>query len=92
MTENGEAYENPIAERINGILKTEFKLNRVFQSRSQAMLEVAKSIESYNHLRPHMSCNYLTPVVAHTTEEPLIKKWKNCRKKHNKTKEKQLTL
>jgi transposase InsO family protein len=92
MTENGEAYENPIAERINGILKTEFKLNRVFQSRSQAMLEVAKSIESYNHLRPHMSCNYLTPVVAHTTEEPLIKKWKNCRKKYNKTKEKQLTL
>jgi hypothetical protein len=30
MTENGEAYENPIAERINGILKTEFKLNGYF--------------------------------------------------------------
>jgi len=30
MTENGLAYENPIPERINGILKTEFKLKRVF--------------------------------------------------------------
>ncbi|MBC7766601.1 DDE-type integrase/transposase/recombinase [Arenimonas sp.] len=28
MTQNGEAYENPIAERINGILKTEFDLGR----------------------------------------------------------------
>jgi len=92
MTENGEAYENPIAERINGILKTEFKLNRIFQSRSQAMHEVAKSIDSYNHLRPHMSCDYLTPVIAHTTEQPLIKRWKNCRKKYNRTKEKQLIL
>jgi len=55
MTENGEAYENPIAERLNGILKSEFKLNQVFQSRSQALLAVTKSIDSYNHLRPHMS-------------------------------------
>jgi len=82
MTENGEAYENPIAERINGILKTEFKLKRVFSSRSEALLEVTKSIESYNHLRPHMSCDFLTPAVAHVTDVPLIKRWKNCRKKY----------
>ena len=92
MTENGEAYENPIAERINGILKTEFKLNRVFQSRNQALQEVTKSIQSYNHLRPHMSCNYLTPMVAHTSEQPLIKRWKNGRKKYIRAKEKQLIL
>ena len=90
MTENGEAYENPIAERINGILKTEFKLKRVFQSRSEALLEVTKSIESYNHLRPHMSCDYLTPEVAHTTKQALTKRWKNCRKKFKKNEEKQL--
>jgi transposase InsO family protein len=82
MTENGEAYENPIAERINGILKTEFKLKRVFSSRSEALLEVTKSIESYNHLRPHMSCDFLTPAVAHVTDVPLIKRWKNIRKKY----------
>jgi transposase InsO family protein len=92
MTENGEAYENPIAERLNGILKSEFKLNQVFQSRSQALLAVAKSIDSYNHLRPHMSCNYLTPTAAHSTDQVLIKRWKNSRKKYKRNKEKQLVL
>ena len=86
MTENGEAYENPIAERINGILKTEFKLNRVFASRAEALLEVRKSIENYNNLRPHMSCGYLTPYIAHITEKVLVRRWKNTRQKHKNQK------
>lgn len=81
LTQNGEAHENPIAERMNGILKTEFNLNKIFKSRTQALLAVRSSIEAYNNLRPHMSCNYLTPVVAHLTDQPLIKRWKNTRKK-----------
>jgi len=36
---------------------------------------------AYNNLRPHMSCDYLTPNQAHLTTEPLIKHWKNRRKK-----------
>ena len=80
LTQNGEAHENPIAERVNGILKTEFSLNKVFKSRTQALLAVRSSIEAYNNLRPHMSCNYLTPVVAHLTDQPLAKCWKNTRK------------
>ena len=81
MTQNGEAYENPIAERINGILKTEFHLSRIFKSRSEALLAVKMAIESYNNVRPHMSCGYLTPTVAHGSTEPLVKHWKNRRKK-----------
>ncbi len=81
MTQHGEAYENPIAERINGILKTEFKLNAVFKSRPEALLAVKIAIDAYNNNRPHMSCNYLTPVAAHLTSEPLVKCWKNTRKK-----------
>jgi putative transposase len=81
MTQNGEAYENPIAERINGILKTEFDLGRVFKSRTEALLAVKMAIEAYNNVRPHMSCGYLTPVVAHLAVEPLKKCWKNTRKK-----------
>ena len=81
MTQHGEAYENPIAERINGILKTEFKLNAVFKSRLEALLAVKIAIDAYNNRRPHMSCNYLTPVAAHLTSEPLVKCWKNTRKK-----------
>jgi putative transposase len=81
MTQNGEAYENPIAERINGILKTEFDLSRIFKSRSEALLAVKMAIEAYNNVRPHMSCGYLTPTVAHQSSEPLVRHWKNTRKK-----------
>jgi putative transposase len=83
MTQNGEAYENAIAERMNGILKTEFALNQVFKSRTDALLKVRASIEAYNNLRPHMSCSLLTPAQAHLTLEPLIKHWKNNRKKRH---------
>jgi putative transposase len=81
MTQNGEAYENPVAERINGILKTEFHLGRIFKSRSEALLAVKVAIEAYNNVRPHMSCGYLTPSIAHQSIEPLVKHWKNRRKK-----------
>lgn len=84
MTGSGEGYENQIAERINGILKTEFKLHQVFKSRIEALFAVKTSINAYNNLRPHMSCDYMTPVKAHTINKPLIKRWKNSRKKYSK--------
>jgi len=37
-----------------------------------------------------MSCDYLTPEVAHTTKQARIKRWKNCWKKVKKNEEKQL--
>jgi len=87
MTEFGEAYENPIAERVNGILKTEFGLSQVFRSRTQALVAVRRSIVAYNQLRPHMSCDWLTPEVAHTSIEPLKKQWTNRRKKYIQSKQ-----
>ncbi|WP_420477440.1 transposase, partial [Noviherbaspirillum sp. ST9] len=75
MTQHGEAYENPIAERINGILKTEFKLGEVFRSRTEALLAVRRAVEAYNTLRPHMSCSLMTPSAAHQATEPLVKHW-----------------
>ena len=76
MTENGDPYENAIAERVNGILKYEFNLNREFVDHNQALEAVQRSIRAYNQLRPHMSCNYLTPVQAHPLKGVLEKKWK----------------
>lgn len=87
MTESGEAYDNQIAERINGILKTEFKLHQTYKSRPEALLAVKSSINAYNSIRPHMSCNFMTPDDAHTTDEVLIKRWKNRRKKASQIKE-----
>jgi len=32
MTQHGDPYENAIAERVNGILKTDFRLNQVLRA------------------------------------------------------------
>jgi putative transposase len=86
MTQDGAGYENQIAERMNGILKTEFNLSRTFRSHDEAMIAVNQSIQAYNTKRPHMSCNYLTPEQAHLKQGELEKKWKNTRIKNFLTK------
>jgi putative transposase len=77
MAEKGNPYENAIAERVNGILKNEFDLNQEFNDRQQALEVVDNTIRIYNELRPHMSCNYLTPEQAHSNTGKLEKKWKS---------------
>jgi transposase InsO family protein len=76
MTEQGDPYENAIAERVNGILKTEFLLNRTFASFSEAKQAVDTAIDKYNHVRPHASCDYLTPDMAYQQSGLLKKRWK----------------
>lgn len=76
MTEKGDPYENAIAERINGILKGEFLLDKSFNSLQEAEQAVANAIEKYNQLRPHASCDNLTPVQAHDQNGILRKRWK----------------
>lgn len=82
MTENGDPYENALAERINGILKGEFNLyeSRLgFEATSQL---IANSIRVYNEQRPHSSCNLLTPEQAHQQQGPLKKRWKEYPRKN----------
>lgn len=76
MTENGDPYENAVAERVNGILKTEFKLYTTMFGLEETQHLVTRSIHNYNTLRPHASCNYLTPDQAHLTHGKLEKRWK----------------
>lgn len=61
MSEKGNPYENAVAERMNGILKSEFLLDRVFKTITEARAAIKEAISSYNDLRPHMSIGYLTP-------------------------------
>lgn len=77
MTEKGDPYENAIAERVNGILKGEFLLGKIFPSFSQAQEAVNIAVEKYNHIRPHSSCDYLTPVQAHQQNGILRKRWRS---------------
>lgn len=75
MTENGDPYENAIAERMNGILKYEFLLIEGFQSHLQALKSIRNSINIYNNDRPHLSCAMLTPEIAHRQNQMKLKKW-----------------
>lgn len=76
MTENGDPYENAIAERINGILKYEFGLAQTFSNHEAAAKAVEQGIKKYNELRIHDSCNRLTPIQAHEEKRILKKYWK----------------
>ncbi|MCU7552362.1 IS3 family transposase [Chitinophagaceae bacterium LB-8] len=78
MSRKGDPYENALAERMNGILKSEFLLNRIFQSYEQAQQAVQRAIATYNSRWPHGSLYFLTPEQAHGTEGGILqKKWKS---------------
>jgi len=76
MTQTGSPYDNAIAERVNGILKHQLGLNKVFKNYAAAVTAACNAINVYNCIRPHMSISNLTPEKAHTTKQTLIKKWK----------------
>jgi transposase InsO family protein len=68
MTQSGSPYDNAIAERVNGILKQEFGLDQTFKSYNEAIEPVARAVYTYNHIRPHFSCDLKTPVQKHYLE------------------------
>ncbi|MBC7829277.1 MAG: IS3 family transposase [Chitinophagaceae bacterium] len=84
MTENGDPYENALAERMNGIIKDEFNLYESRVNLPETMLLIRQSINAYNHQRPHSSCNMLTPAKAHLETGILKKQWKNYQRKSGK--------
>jgi transposase InsO family protein len=55
MTENGDPYENALAERVNGIVKDEWLNLERFDSFQQAKERIDQVIKIYNELRPHLS-------------------------------------
>jgi transposase InsO family protein len=61
MTENGNCYENAVAERINGILKEEFNLNATFRDLKHVRKAVEQAIKVYNAKRPNWALNLKTP-------------------------------
>ena len=64
MTDGYDCYQNALAERINGILKTEFLLYRP-ENLEQARRMVNESVDIYNRERPHMALKYKTPDAVH---------------------------
>jgi len=81
MTQNGDPRENAIAERVNGILKTEWINDMSFQSLEDARIRIKRVIHMYNNERPHSSIQMMTPEQASHMQGPLERKWKNYYKK-----------
>ena len=70
MTENGDPYENALAERMNRTLKEEFGLGRRLPSRQQAFRLAEQAVYLYNNFRPHLSLNMQTPQTVHLQKIP----------------------
>jgi len=82
MTENGDPLENPIAERLNGILKNEYLSFYDVDTLEQAKVALAESVKLYNEKRPHSSVGNYYPSYVHKEKIKTNKLWKNYYKKN----------
>ena len=71
MTDGNDCYQNALAERINGILKQEFLIEKC-NTGIELNLLVSQSIETYNKRRPHLSLNMRTPNFIHEKTEEKV--------------------
>ncbi len=77
MTQSGDPLENAVAERANGILKSEWLYHMDPPSEKNCKSVVSRIINFYNNDRPHMSIGYQTPAEAHCQSGLQKKCWKN---------------
>jgi transposase InsO family protein len=70
MTENGDPYENALAERMNRTIKEEFGLDHVIACSLDTIKMVHEAIKIYNTARPHLSLKMRTPQWVHKRKIP----------------------
>ena len=76
MTQNSDPYENAVAERINGILKQEFYIDK-YNKELPIMKQIIKeTVDIYNEKRPHLSNHMLTPNQMHKQNILIMKTYK----------------
>lgn len=81
MTERYNPTDNPIAERQNGILKTEWIYQQeIYANYETALYEIGNAIDAYNNIRPHMSIGYKRPMEVYLGSEPGPNLWKKNKK------------
>ena len=64
MTENGDPYENALAERMNRTIKEEFCLYQL-KDINQLKQAIKQAVYLYNNYRPHLSLQMNTPEQQH---------------------------
>ena len=77
MTQSGDPLENAVAERANGILKTEWLYRMDPPAPQDCEASLSRIIAFYNNERPHMSVGYKTPSEAHSQSGLQKRCWKN---------------
>ena len=65
MGAKGDCYDNALAERMNGILKSEYGLGYRFSTLHQVRQALHEAVWLYNHDRPHLTLNFQTPADVH---------------------------
>lgn len=80
MTQSGNPYDNALAERMNGIIKSEFFPRRIYQNHKEAKKAIDKIVCVYNNRRPHSSLDFMTPSQAHQMQGPIRARWKSYKK------------
>jgi transposase InsO family protein len=76
MTQNSDPYENVVAERINGILKQEFIIDKYNQDLDVMKRIVKETNNPYNVQRPHYSNYMLTPNQMHLQKQIKMRTYK----------------
>jgi transposase InsO family protein len=76
MTESSDPLENPIAERVNGIIKNEYLDCYQIDSLPEARQLLKEVVNLYNSERPHMSIGNLTPNEVHNYNVKRENLWK----------------
>ena len=70
MTEVDHCAENALAERMNGILKSEYGLDRVFATKADSRKAVEQAIHLYGTRRPHSALNHQFPAQVYAAGLP----------------------
>jgi transposase InsO family protein len=76
MTQNSDPYENAVAERINGILKQEFYIDKHNKDLPIMKQIIKETVDIYNEKRPHLSNHMLTPNQMHQQNKLIMKTYK----------------
>ena len=78
MTEQGDPYENALAERMNGIIKEEYLNEYKVATIEQARMILSFTVDLYNEERPHLSWNLKTPQSVHSNSKRSETQSKRC--------------
>jgi transposase InsO family protein len=76
MTQNSDPYENAVAERVNGILKQEFNIDKYSKDLPVMKQIIKEAVAIYNEKRPHLSNHMLTPNQMHQQNKLKMKTYK----------------